>query len=348
VRKDLGVRYVLKGSIRRSSDPVRIVTQLIEARSGVHLWAERYDRSLDDIFAVQDEIAMSVIGAIEPNLRKAEIERVKRKRPESLDAYDLVVRALPFVHKWMPDGATDAIPLLKKALEIEPGYTLAHALLARCFHFRFSRAGLRAEDRITAIHHARAAIIGDSDDATTLAIAALVIWFDERDSITALDLFDRALALSHSNVTALGNSAFVLAWMGKAEIAIERAQRAIQLCPFDNTISYMALSLAQIVNNQYEQARESARRAVESTPDLTFHMPYSLSPSFALDAKTRPRRKRAACWSWTRRSRRGTGRSPLDRCQRCSGLFQRHCGKRGYRSVDGCRNRVGYIVLNVW
>ena len=163
---------------------------------------------------------------------------------------------------------------LKKALELEPGYALAHALLARCFHFRFSRGGLRAEDRITAIHHARAAIIGDSDDATTLAIAALVIWFDERDSTTALDLFDRALALSHSNVTALGNSAFVLAWMGKAEIAIERAQRAIQLCPFDNTISYMALSLAQIVNNQYEQARESARRAVNPTPD--FSIPHAI------------------------------------------------------------------------
>ena len=82
---------------------------------------------LDDIFAVQDEIAMSVIGAIEPNLRKAEIERVKRKRPESLDAYDLVLRALPFVHKWMPDGAATAIPLLQKALELEPSYAHAHA-----------------------------------------------------------------------------------------------------------------------------------------------------------------------------------------------------------------------------
>ena len=116
VREELGVRYVLKGSIRRSDDRVRIVAQLIEAQSGVHLWAERYDRLLDDIFAVQDEIAMSVIGAIEPNLRKAEIERVKRKRPESLDAYDLVLRALPFVHKWMPDGAATAIPLCKKHL----------------------------------------------------------------------------------------------------------------------------------------------------------------------------------------------------------------------------------------
>ena len=274
VGQELSVRYVLKGSIRRSSDRVRIVAQLVETQSGVHLWADRYDRLIDDIFAVQDEIAMSVIGAIEPNLRKAEIERVKRKRPESLDAYDLVLRALPFVHKWMPDGATAAIPLLRKALELEPGYTLAHALLARCYHFRFSRAGLRDEDRTAAIRHARAAIIGDSDDATTLAIAGLVIWFDERDPATALELFDRALALSHSNVTALGNSAFVLAWMGEVEIAIERAQRAIRLCPFDNTISYMALSVAQIVGNQYEQARESALRAVESNPN--FSIPHAI------------------------------------------------------------------------
>jgi TolB-like protein len=274
VREELGVRYVLKGSIRRSNDRVRIVAQLIEAQSGVHLWAERYDRLLDDIFAVQDEIAMSVIGAIEPNLRKAEIERVKRKRPESLDAYDLVLRALPFVHKWMPDGAATAIPLLQKALELEPSYAHAHALLARCFHFRFSRGGLRDEDRTVAIRHARAAIIGDSDDATTLAIAALVIWFDERDPATALDLFDRALALSNSNVTALGNSAFALAWMGKVEIATERAHRAIRLCPFDNTISYMALSVAQIIGNQYEKARESALRAVESNP--SFSIPHAI------------------------------------------------------------------------
>jgi TolB-like protein len=274
VREELGVRYVLKGSIRRSNNRVRIVAQLIEAQSGVHLWAERYDRLLDDIFAVQDEIAMSVIGAIEPNLRKAEIERVRRKRPESLDAYDFVLRALPFVHKWMPDGAAAAIPLLQKALELEPSYAHAHALLARCFHFRFSRGGLRDEDRAVAIRHARAAIIGDSDDATTLAIAALVIWFDERDPATALDLFDRALALSNSNVTALGNSAFALAWMGKVEIATERAHRAIRLCPFDNTISYLALSVAQIIGNQYEKARESALRAVESNP--SFSIPHAI------------------------------------------------------------------------
>ena len=194
----------------------------------------------------------------------------------------------------MPDGAATAIPLLQKALELEPGYAHAHALLARCFHFRFSRGGLRDEDRTVAIRHARAAIIGDSDDATTLAIAALVIWFDERDPATALDLFDRALALSNSNVTALGNSAFALAWMGKVEIATERAHRAIRLRPFDNTISYMALSVAQIIGNQYEKARELALRAVESIPALASRTQYSLLRSLGHIERTKQRRKRAA------------------------------------------------------
>lgn len=141
---------------RKSVDRVRITTQLINAETGVHLWAERYDRMLGDIFALQDEIALSVVGAIEPNLRKVEIERVKRKRPDSLDAYDLLLRALPYMKSYMVDGATAAIPLLQKALELEPDYAGAHALLARCFHFRFSRGGLSENDQSASIHHARA------------------------------------------------------------------------------------------------------------------------------------------------------------------------------------------------
>ena len=93
VGRELGVRYVLEGSVRKAGNRVRITAQLVEAETSIHLWAQRYDRLLDDIFAAQDELTVSVIGAIEPNLRKAEIERVKRKRPDSLDAYDLVLRA---------------------------------------------------------------------------------------------------------------------------------------------------------------------------------------------------------------------------------------------------------------
>jgi TolB-like protein/Tfp pilus assembly protein PilF len=274
IGRDLGVRYLMEGSVRKAGDRVRITAQLIEAQTGAHLWAERYDRLLDDIFAVQDEITMSVIGAIEPNLRKAEIERVRRKRPDSLDAYDLVLRALPFLRTRMADGADAAIPLLRQALELESDYAGAHALLAQCFHFRFSRGGLNEADRIASIRHARAAMGGRADDATTLAIAAIVIWFDDHDVTTAFELFDRALAVSSSNVVALSNSAFVLAWMGDCETAIQRAQRAIRLSPFDTSNSYLALAVAHFHSGNYEKSRDAARRAVEASP--AFSVPRAL------------------------------------------------------------------------
>jgi TolB-like protein/tetratricopeptide (TPR) repeat protein len=275
VGRDLGVRYVLDGSVRKAANRVRITAQLIEAHTGIHLWTERYDGLLDDIFAVQDEIAMSVIGAIEPGLQKIEIERVKRKRPDSMDAYDLVLRALPFIFNLMPSASAPAIPLLDKALELEPAYSLAHANLAWCFHIRFSRGGLRQEDRIASIRHARAAISGGGDNPTALAIAGFVIWFDAHDVDGAFDLFDRALALSDSNVVALCTSAVVLAWMGKTETAIERARRALRLSPFDslNYLSYQALAGAYFHLQRYAEARDAARRAVESNP--CFSVPHA-------------------------------------------------------------------------
>ena len=120
VGRELGVRYVLEGSVRKAANRVRVTGQLIEAETGRHIWADRYDRTLDDIFAIQDELTMSVVAAIEPSLRQAEIERVKRKRPDSLDAYDLVLRAMPHVYPAMPDGAAKALPLLESALKMEP------------------------------------------------------------------------------------------------------------------------------------------------------------------------------------------------------------------------------------
>lgn len=275
VGQELAVRYVLQGSVRRFADRLRITTQLVEAHSGTQVWAERYDRLLGDLFEVQDEIAMSVIGAIEPGLRKIEVERVRRKRPETLDAYDLMLRALPFIYKLMPEASAPAIPLLQKALELERNYAVAHALLAWCFHVRFSRGGQHEEDRRASIHHAQAAVSGASDDALTLAIAAFVIWFDQHDVATAFDLFDRALALSNSNVVALCTSAVALAWTGQSEIAIERTERALKLSPFDslNYLSYVALAGANFRLKRYDVAYLWARRAVEASPD--FSVPYA-------------------------------------------------------------------------
>jgi TolB-like protein len=267
VGRELGVRYVLEGSVRKAGNRVRVSGQLIEAQTGIQLWAERYDRMHDDIFALQDELTMSVIGAIEPSLRKVEIERVKRKRPDSLDAYDLVLRALPFTYSHTAEDAANAIPLLEKALELEPEYAAAHAPLAWCFHFRF-RFGLREEDRAAAVHHARMAIAGGSDDATALAIAGFVISMDENDRATALDVFDRALTLSNSNIFALSCSALILSFMGKTELAIERAQGALRLSPFDflNYLSYNALAVSHFVTKRYEQSHDAARRSIQLNP----------------------------------------------------------------------------------
>jgi TolB-like protein/tetratricopeptide (TPR) repeat protein len=274
VGHDLGVRYVLQGSLRKSGDRLRINAQLVEAQTGRQLWTERYDRLLGDVFDVQDEIAMSVVGAIEPGLRKIEIERVKRKRPDSLDAYDLVLQALPSIYKLMPEGSAPAIPLLQRALRLEPDYPFAHAALAWCFHIRFGRGGLGEEDRKLAVHHARAAVSGASDDATTLAIAAFVIWFDERDLVTAFELFDRALAISNSNVVALCTSAVALAWSGYSQLAIERAQHALKLSPFDslNYLAYQGLAGANFHLGFYDRAYQAARRAIEFNP--SFSVPY--------------------------------------------------------------------------
>ena len=267
VGRELGVRYVLEGSVRKAGNRVRITAQLNDAATGVHFWSERYERCLDDIFAVQDEIAMSVIGAIEPSLRKVEIERVKRKRPDSLDAYDFVLRALPFTYSHRAEDADNAIPLLSRALELEPNYAAAHAPLALCHHSRF-RFHLRDEDRVAAVHHARSAISAGNDDATALGIAGFVISLDDHDNVTALDVFDRALTLSSSNIFALLCSALVLSFMGRTEIAVERAERALRLSPFDslNYLAYNALAISYFTTGRYEQSHDATRRSIQINP----------------------------------------------------------------------------------
>jgi TolB-like protein/Flp pilus assembly protein TadD len=274
VGRELDVLYVLEGSVRKSGNQIRMTAKLAETTNGTQIWAERYDRRLDDIFAVQDEIAMSVVGSIEPGLQKVEVERVKRKRPDSLDAYDLVLQALPYLQKLMPQGSAAAIPLLKNALQLEPDYPFALAALAWCYHIRFGRGGLHEDDRQTAIQYARAALTGAADDATTLAISAFVIWFEARDTKTAFELFDRALAISGSNFLALSTSAVSLAWSGQCELAIERANRALRLSPFDSLghLAYQGLAGANFQLKRFAEAHDAARRAIELNP--AFSVPY--------------------------------------------------------------------------
>ena len=264
VAATLGVRYVLEGGVRKSGNRVRITAQLIDAETDAHLWAEQYDRLLEDVFALQDEITMCVVGAIEPSVRKAEIDRIKRQRPDSFTAYDLLLQSQQFVFAGMPAEAAKAITLLEQALKLEPNYSAAHAYLSWCLHARFGRGGLREEDRLAAVDHARAAVALGNDDATTLAIAALVLAYDGHDVSTALKVFDRALELSNCNVFALCWNAAILAWIGRSELAIERAQRALRLGPFDSLIwrAHHALSIAYFDSHRYGDAADSARSVI--------------------------------------------------------------------------------------
>jgi TolB-like protein len=266
--RELGVRYLLQGSLRKDGNRVRISTQMIEAETGGHLWAERYDRPLDDIFALQDEIALSVVGAIEPSLRRAEVERVKRKRPGSLDAYDLVLRAQPDVYSGMPEEATKALTLLESALALEPTYALARAFAAMCHHNLFLRAGLLEENRAASIHHARAAIAYGQDDALALTFAGFSIGMDGHDHAAAFAAFEAALAVSPSSALTYILGGVILGWAGQAERAIEWGERAMRLSPFDPWAfaAFHALMLGHFQHGRYEEAAGAAYKAVQANP----------------------------------------------------------------------------------
>jgi tetratricopeptide (TPR) repeat protein len=211
---------------------------------------------------------MCVVGAIEPSLRKAELDRVKRQRPNTFSAYDLLLRSQQFVFAGMPKEAAQAIPLLEDALKLEPDYSVAHAYLSWCYHSRFGRGGLREEDRLAAIHHARSAVALGNDDAQALAIAALVLAYDGHETTTALKVFDRALEISNSNVFVLCWNAAILAWTGKTELAIERAQRALRLGPFDSLRwrAHHALAVAYFHCQRYADAADAARNVIDANP----------------------------------------------------------------------------------
>jgi adenylate cyclase len=271
VGRELGVRYVLEGSVRRASDRVRITAQLIDAETRAHIWADRYDRAVDDIFALQDEITLSTVAAIEPSLRQAEIERAKRKRPENLDAYDLLLRATPLVDTGMPEGASQAVPLLERALLLEPNYALAHGQTAFCNEILYLRAGRREDNRTAAIQHAHTAVALGPDDAPALVYAAIAIGLVEHNRILAQETFEAALAISPSAAWAYSWGALILGWGGEAERAIEWGERGIRLSPLDPwiTAALHGICMGHFLRGRYEDAAAAAQRAIRSKPGFS-------------------------------------------------------------------------------
>jgi TolB-like protein/Flp pilus assembly protein TadD len=270
IGRELGVRYVLEGSVRKGGNRVRITAQLIEASAGSHLWAEKYEGGLDDLFDLQDRITLDVVRAIEPSVLHAEIARARQKYPESLDAYDHFLRALADAWKFTPADAARALEQLEAALKINPDYMLAHAFASWCHEVRFTRETHDPADRAAALHHARVVLASGADDATALAFAGFEVALLERDYDAAFTALNRALAFNPNSALALSFCAIVNAFSGKYVAAIEFAAKADRQSPLDplRWVGEFARMAAYCHSGRYAEAVEVASRVIQVVPQF--------------------------------------------------------------------------------
>jgi len=269
--KQLGVRYVLEGSVRKGGNTLRITGQLIEADTGTHMWAGKFDGDLDDVFSLQDKITESVVGAIEPSLRMAEIERSKRKPPENMGAYDLYLRSLPHVYAMRPDDNEQALNLLHEAIELDPKYAPALAYLAWAYEQRLVRGwGAYGEDDAgLAVALARRAIEADRDDAHVMAAAGFVLVMVARDYERGLQATERAHELNP-------NLAFVSLLVGVSQLfggdpaeALVHFEDAIRVSPSDPGafFFYSVAAMGHLFCGRPDEAYELAKKSARMYPD---------------------------------------------------------------------------------
>lgn len=244
----LGVSYVLDGSVRRSGARIRIATQLVDAATGVDLWADRFDCELADIFDVEDHITATVIGLVEPQIRRAEIERARRKRPDDLSAYELYLQALPHLFASFPDQWTEALVILKKAIERDSTFApaLAAAAWAHEKRIRQYMPSLGGDDIAEALSLARRAIAADPDDATVLAIGGWVPIAINGEFETGLALVRRALAMNPNNLTVLNLTGAGNVFAGDLDEAEYAYLRAFQLSPRSPEAYWSLTGLGQV------------------------------------------------------------------------------------------------------
>ncbi|MEX0409224.1 adenylate/guanylate cyclase domain-containing protein [Aquibium sp. LZ166] len=268
ISKELGVRYVMEGSVRRAGDRLRITGQLIEGEAATHVWADKFEGAIEDIFDLQDRLTESIIGALEPTLRRAEIERARGKRPGSLDAYDIYLRALPHVHANTPGDNDCALRLLREALSLDPDFASAHGYAAWGYEQRFLRRGFNAEDRTAALRHANIALALGLDDPLPLSLGAFVQATITRDHDRAISALERALTLNPNSALAYGFSAMVHMFSENYERACDHASKALRLSPFDpmNYHSYLALAWVHFFRQEYADAAKFSNLGIQVNP----------------------------------------------------------------------------------
>jgi TolB-like protein/DNA-binding SARP family transcriptional activator/Flp pilus assembly protein TadD len=271
VGRDLGVRYVLEGSVRKSGNRVRITGQLVDASMGVHLWADRFDGELTDIFDLQDRVTASVVGAIAPKLEQAEIERAKRKPTESLDAYDYFLRGMSCVHRWTREANAEALQHFAQAIRLDPEFAAAYGMAARCYSQGKVSRWLTDPARDTAEAERlsrRAAELG-ADDPVALHTAGMALAYVVGDLDGGAALVDRSVALNPNLAWGWLFSAWVRVWMGQTEMALEHVARAMRLSPHDPQFHNMqaAAGAAHFFAGRHAEAASWIETAARAQPN---------------------------------------------------------------------------------
>jgi TolB-like protein/tetratricopeptide (TPR) repeat protein len=271
VGRELGVRYVLEGSVRKASNRVRITGQLVDTSTGTHLWADRFDGGLEDIFDLQDKVTASVVGAIGPRLEQAEIERAKRKPTESLDAYDYFLRGMASAYQWTREGNEEALSLFYRAIELDRDFASAYAAATLCYVARKNSNWVtdRANEITETVKLARRAVSLGKDDAVALGRSGFALAYVAHEADAGIAFIDRALVLNPNLAPSWYYSGIVRFWLGKPDLAIEHLAHAMRLSPLDPRMPWMqaATAHAHFVAGRYDEASSWAEMALRELPE---------------------------------------------------------------------------------
>jgi adenylate cyclase len=266
VGRELGVRYVLEGSVRKSANRIRINAQLIETSGGAHIWAQRFDGSLEDVFELQDQVTASVCGAIEPKLRVAEIARSRRKPTESLGAYDYFLQALANFHLMTRESTAEAVRLAACAIALDSCYAGAYGVAAYAIAFRKGQAWMEDPERERAegLRLAHLAIANGMDDATALTMASLALSYLGGENRAAAAMVDRALTLNPNLGAAWNISGWIRVYLGEADAAVDHLERACRLSPLDplGYVFHSGIGFAHFIAERYEATIAITERAL--------------------------------------------------------------------------------------
>ncbi|WP_461193204.1 winged helix-turn-helix domain-containing tetratricopeptide repeat protein [Bradyrhizobium sp. UFLA06-06] len=270
VGRRLGVRYVLEGAVRKASGKVRITCQLIEATTGAHIWADRFERDLTDVFALQDDITLAVVSAVQPELFQAEIAMASRRRPEDLTAYDLYLRAIQQAVRSTRESLAEALRLVQRALQLDPGFAAAAALAGACHLENVLRSYATDQqfEREAALRLMRLALSLDDHDPGTLATAALISALLVGDCEAEIEMADRAVALNPNSYNTWNRRGWVYKIAGQPEEAIRSLERAMRMSPVD-PLQFTALTgmgFALIELRRFDEAIVAGRKALRQNP----------------------------------------------------------------------------------